>query len=308
MAKYLVTGGCGFIGSHLGDRLVGAGHELVVLDDLSTGLTENLSRGAQFIQGDIRDPHAVKHAMKNVEGCFHLAAIASVDRSNRDWVGTHQTNLTGTINVFNEAKTANHGKPVPVVYASSAAVYGDNQNVPLNEKLEPQPLTAYGADKLACELHGRIATLVHHVPTTGLRFFNVFGPRQDPKSPYSGVISIFFDKINQAKTIDIHGDGEQTRDFIYVDDVVSFLIQSMNQKTKNAEIYNVCSGRVTSINQLADEIARVLKKELQKKHVPARVGDIARSLGDPSLAKHDFGIDAGTLLDQGLKRMYEATR
>jgi UDP-glucose 4-epimerase len=173
MARYLVTGGCGFIGSHLADALVEAGHSVRILDDLSTGKRENAPEAAEIVIGDVADANAVARAMRGVDGAFHLAAIASVARSNEDWAGTHRVNVTGTVNVMDAARIAKSGKPVPVVYISSAAVYGDNQDVPLTEAATTRPLTAYGADKLASELHGRVAWEVHRVPTVGFRFFNI---------------------------------------------------------------------------------------------------------------------------------------
>ena len=224
MALYLVTGGCGFIGSHLVEDLLNRGHRVRILDDLSTGKRSNLPAGApsrqcELITGDVIDRELVERCFEGVDHCFHLAAVASVQRSNEDWSGTHRINLTGAINIFDAARR----QRVPVVYASSAAVYGDNADTPLQESAQLRPLTAYGADKLGCELHARVASLVHSVPTTGLRFFNVYGPRQCASSPYSGVISIFADRLTRAEPLVVFGDGEQTRDFIFVKDVVAFL-------------------------------------------------------------------------------------
>ena len=190
MSNYLVTGGCGFIGSHLVDDLVAAGHGVRILDDLSIGTLAHKPPGVEFIRGDVAEPTVVADALRDMDGCFHLAAVASVERSNMDWLGTHRTNLTGAVTVFNAARRT----ALPVVFASSAAVYGDNADFPLSEETRPRPLSAYGADKLGCELHGVVAGRIHRVPTCGLRFFNVYGPRQDPRSPYSGVISIFSDR------------------------------------------------------------------------------------------------------------------
>ena len=183
MATYLVTGGCGFIGSHLCSALRSAGHGVRVLDDLSTGTEANLAPGADLVRGDVADAGAVREAMEGAAGCFHLAAIASVERGTRDWLGTHRANLSGTVAVFEAA--ARLGR-IPVVYASSAAVYGDCAALPLKEDAPTRPLSAYGADKLGCEQHARVAGVVHGIPTLGLRFFNVFGPRQDPLSPLFG--------------------------------------------------------------------------------------------------------------------------
>ena len=224
MALFLVTGGAGFIGSHLGDALLAAGHSVRVLDDLSTGRRGQVDPRCDFVQGDVVDPQVVRAAMAGVAGCFHLAAIASVARGNEDWRGTHLVNQTGTVTVLDAARAAGS---VPVVYASSAAVYGNLGDAVAHEDVRPAPLTAYGADKLGSELHAAVALQVHGVPSVGLRFFNVYGPRQDPHSPYSGVISIFAALVAGEGTVTVHGDGEQVRDFVYVGDVVAHLMASM---------------------------------------------------------------------------------
>ena len=197
MQLFLVTGGCGFIGSHLCEALLRAGHQVRVLADLSSGFLRNLPDGVEFQQGDIADPVAIRRAVDGVSGCFHLAAIASVEKGVQDWLGTHNANLTGTINLFNAVRGLPNARDVPVIYASSAAVYGDCPVLPITEDVPKTPLSAYGADKYGCELHGLVATHVFGIPTVGLRFFNVYGPRQDPKSPYSGVISIFSDRLRR---------------------------------------------------------------------------------------------------------------
>ncbi|MEA2755953.1 MAG: UDP-glucose 4-epimerase, partial [Aliidongia sp.] len=255
MGHYLVTGGCGFIGSHLVDSLLGDGHDVVVLDDLSSGRRENLDPRALLVVGDVADRAVTADAMAGVDGCFHLAAIASVARSNEDWLGTHRTNLTGAITLFDAARKP---VPVPVVYASSAAVYGAADDFYLSEDSPTRPLTAYGADKLGCELHARVASHVHGIATTGLRLFNVYGPRQDPHSPYSGVISIFAERLAAGRPVTIHGDGLQTRDFIYVADVVGHLRAAMDRTRAGAAIYNVCTRHATSVL----EIARILARRL----------------------------------------------
>jgi UDP-glucose 4-epimerase len=242
--------------------------------------------------------------MDGVDGCFHLAAVASVQRGNEDWVGTHRANLTGAITVFDAARHCRAGESVPVVYASSAAVYGDNPNVPLTEHSQIQPLSAYGADKLGCELHARVATLVHGVPTTGFRFFNVYGPRQDPFSPYSGVIAIFSERLAKGGGVTIHGDGEQTRDFVYVADVVRYLVAAMDNQLKrpsdDAAVFNICTGRPTSITQLAGIIARLNGRAADITYGEARPGDVRVSIGDPTRVQQAFGFSADTMLDDGL--------
>src|SRR5260221_1856111 len=244
MAHYLVTGGCGFIGSHLCEALLARGDRVRILDDLSTGKLENKPKNAELVRGDIADPATVEQAMKAVDGCFHLAAVASVEKANRDSLGTHRSTLTGTITVFDAASRARGGQAVPVVYASSAAVYGDNVDMPLSEVSATRPLSAYGADKLGCEMHARVASLVHHVPTVGLRFFNVFGPRQDPTSPYSGVISIFADRLRSGRPVPIFGDGRQTRDFVYVGDAVIPLQAAVRVMPPGGAAFNICTGRM----------------------------------------------------------------
>jgi len=310
MPLYLVTGGAGFIGSHLVDSLVRDGHRVRVLDDLSTGRRDNLPRDIEFVLGDVADADLVKSAMAGTDGCFHLAAIASVARANEDWLGTHRTNQTGSIAVFEAARDAGR---LPVVYASSAAVYGDHGPVRLHENLAPRPLSAYGADKLGSELHARVAALVHRTPSTGLRFFNVFGPRQDPRSPYSGVISIFAERVINRRTITINGDGMQTRDFIYVGDVVDHLRASMLRMTVRlgteppaADVFNVCTGVSTSILGLAETLGEITGWVPAIAFAPARAGDIRSSLGNPGSARASLRTAPPTALADGLDRLITA--
>ncbi len=301
MPKYLVTGGCGFIGSHLVERLLWDGHDVTVLDDLSTGSKANVPARVAVRVGTVANPSVVTAMMADVDGCFHLAAIASVERATQDWLGTHQTNLAGTIAVLDAARRRPERR-VPVVYASSAAVYGDNANVPLKEDAGTRPLSAYGADKLGCELHAAIASVAYGVPSTGFRFFNVYGPRQDPKSPYSGVISIFAERILAGHPITIHGDGNQVRDFVYVRDVVDSLVAGMHRASTQGDVYNVCSGRPTSVNLLARMVSALCGTQPQIDYGPPRVGDIRTSLGDPSKIAGALGIRCGTPLDEGLRQ------
>jgi UDP-glucose 4-epimerase len=301
MATYLVTGGCGFIGSHLVDALIAGGHSVRILDDLSTGkLANKPPQKADLFRGDVTDQRKVAKAMSQVDGCFHLAAIASVERGNVDWIGTHRTNLTGAITVFDAARRAKGGGAVPVVYASSAAVYGDNMNVPLAETEAGKPLSAYGADKLGCEQHAFVAGRVHGLPTCGLRFFNAYGPRQDPASPYSGVISIFCNHLKAGQDVTIFGDGQQTRDFIFVGDVVRALLAAMERASTEGNVYNVCTGRRTSILELIHTIAGILGTPVSPNFRPSRAGDIRASLGDPLRARQELRFEAKTDLRTGL--------
>ena len=302
MPSWLVTGGCGFIGSHLVDALLARGGRVRVLDDLSTGKRNNIPPGVVLVSGDVADRNLMKQAIEGVDGIYHLAAVASVQRASEDWLGCHRANLTGSITVFDSARNARPKGPLPVVYASSAAVYGDNPAVPLAESAAVKPLSAYGADKLASELHARVAWQVHAVPTTGLRFFNVYGPRQDPSSPYSGVIAIFADRFAAGADIEIFGDGQQTRDFIYVEDVVAHLLAAMAKLRSGATALNVCTGRATSIAELARVIAKIVGCEPRIRYGAPRIGDIRTSVGDPAAALSALGVRATTSIADGLRR------
>jgi UDP-glucose 4-epimerase len=303
MPTYLVTGGAGFIGSHLCDALVHRGDSVRVLDDLSTGSRDNLPPGVPLIEADVADPDAMRAAIEGVDGAFHLAAIASVARGVTDWLGTHRANLTGTITLFDAIRR--RGGPVPVVYASSAAVYGDCATVPIGEDAECRPLSAYGADKYACELHARVASHVHGIPTTGLRFFNVYGPRQDPGSPYSGVISIFCERVVRGVPIDVFGDGEQTRDFVFVADVVTTLLAAMDRTPADAPVFNVCTGTPTSVLQLARTIAALAGTTLDVRHLAPRAGEIRHSTGTPHRTRAAFGLGEPVPLRIGLRKVLD---
>lgn len=306
MARYLVTGGAGFIGSHLAESLVGDGHSVRVLDDLSTGRRSNLPDGVELMVADIADPEVAGPALDGVEACFHLAAIASVERCNRDWRRTHQVNLAGTINLFDAARRLSNDRDVPIVYASSAAVYGNCGPAPVEEEDGAHPLSAYGADKRACELHARAAGLSHGLRTLGLRFFNVYGPRQDPRSPYSGVIAIFLDRLRRGEPIEIFGDGRQVRDFTYIGDAVAALRQAITAASAQAPVFNICTGRGTSVRRLAETIADLCGTELVARHRPARCADVAVSIGDPRLAAEELGFCARTQLCDGLALTLDA--
>jgi UDP-glucose 4-epimerase len=301
MTRYLITGGAGFIGSHLTDALIARGDAVRVLDDLSTGRRENLPAGAELVVGDVADPAAVRAAMDGMDGCFHLAAIASVARASSDWLGTNRANLVGAITVFDAARAAR----TPVVYASSAAVYGDCPIQPIVETAPTRPRSAYGADKLACELHAAVATGVHGVPTVGLRFFNVFGPRQDAASPYSGVISIFAGRLRRGEPVDVFGDGAQTRDFVYVADVVTALVAAMTRLPDGSPVFNVCTGSPTSVRDLAHHIAALCGQAATLRSRPPRDGDIRHSVGAPAAARAALGLAPPLALPDGLTRVLD---
>ena len=313
MARYLVTGGCGFIGSHLVDALVAQGHTVRVFDDLSTGGRDYIPQGVQMILGDVADSDMVAGAMTGVDGCFHLTAIASVARCSEDTVRANRVNLGGTVNILAAARPAAGRNPIPVVYASSAAVYGSNMNVPLAEAAEARPLSQYGVDKLASEMHAEVAARIHGVPTIGLRFFNIYGPRQDPVSPYSGVISIFADRISRCEPITVFGDGRQTRDFVYVGDVVRCLVlcqhhlQAKPVGVTVADVFNVCSGTATPILQLAETMMDLTRQSVTIEYAQPRKADIRVSTGDPSAASRRLGFAVHTQLRDGLSQLLSSS-
>ena len=299
MSTYLVTGGAGFIGSHLCDALLARGHSVRVLDDLSTGSLANLRPEVVFIQGDVADPAAVEDALDGADGCFHLAAIASVEKGMTDWLGTHRTNITGTIAVFDAIRRK--GNQIPVVYASSAAVYGDCQTVPITEASGRKPLSAYGADKYSCELHARVASHVFGIPTTGLRFFNVYGPRQDPSSPYSGVLSLFMKSVLTRSAPTIFGDGEQSRDFTYVEDVATLLRKAGAAEGVSGQVYNAGNGGRYTLNTIWDEVQKLEGITLPAKYGPPREGDVRDSQADTRSAVRDLGHSPRFSIEEGLR-------
>ena len=315
--RYLATGGCGFIGSHLVDSLLADGHDVLVLDDLSTGKRENLaaansaansaalSGGAgnlRLVVGDVADADLVARLMAECDGAFHLAAVASVQRGNEAWAATHRVNMGGTVAVYEAAAKAARadGRKRPVAAASSAAIYGDGGAGALREDRPAKPLSAYGADKYGLELQAAVAAGVHGTPVRAMRFFNVFGTRQDPASPYSGVLSLFARRIAEDRPISIHGDGRQTRDFIHVSDVARACRAAMTQMERaleearpaEARAYNVCRGVGVSVLEAAEIMARLAGRELRLEFGPARAGDIRHSLGDPSRLAEELGVRA----------------
>lgn len=308
MKRYLVTGGCGFIGSHLVDRLIADGHQVRVLDDLSTGTSAFLPATVELLAGSATDPGTVRAATRDIDGCFHLAAVASVSRCNKAWLDSHRTNLSATIRLF-ELASSDSERHFPVVYASSAAVYGEQPALPLCEDMPVQPCSPYGADKASCELHARAGAAARGLTAAGLRFFNVYGPRQRPDSPYSGVISIFAEHIRRGEPLTIHGDGEQTRDFVFVDDVVRALARTMRHleaaaAIPMAEVYNVCSGRPTGVHELATRLMAVGNSRVPIGHAPPRAGDIRHSVGSPERLLRTMGMRPATGLDDGLYRTF----
>ena len=303
MTIYLVTGGCGFIGSHLVEALLEEGHKVRVLDDLSTGKRENLPDGAELIEGDLCDAAALDRVMGGADGVFHLAAVASVHCCISDWQGSSAVNLLGSVGVFERAASAN----IPVVYASSAAIYGD-RSPPCRRDDPARPLSSYGVDKYAMELHCAAGAITRGLRSFGVRFFNIYGPRQDPSSPYSGVISIFMRRISDGEGITIFGDGAQTRDFVYVGDAVRALHAAMTDLESSveakADVENVGLGVGVDLLSLAATIGTVVDQPVNITHEPARDGDIRLSYSEPSSKLRDLGAAPSTSLEDGLRKTF----
>ncbi|MBD1399559.1 NAD-dependent epimerase/dehydratase family protein [Pelovirga terrestris] len=306
--KILVTGGAGFIGSHLVDLLLSQNHQVVVLDNFSTGKLDNLpsaDRGLSIVNGDIRYSDTVEQAATGCDAIVHLAAVASVQASVEDPCGTHQVNLVGTLNLLEVAKKQGIKR---FVYASSAAVYGDTNELPVSEATQLNPLTPYAADKLAGEYYIDFYRRQYHLKPVIFRFFNIFGPRQDPSSPYSGVISIFLQRAQANQPITVFGDGEQTRDFVYVAELVRLLEQAVTTTEPAAMPMNVGNGKQTSLNQLLAAIQDFSSHPLDIRYSNPRSGDIRYSCADNQRVREQMGFHNQYPIADGLKRTWEWMR
>jgi UDP-glucose 4-epimerase len=296
--KYIVTGGAGFIGSFIVEAVAGS-HEVVVIDNFSSGKSENMSgfpENVRFIRGSITNLSLLMDAFKGADGVFHLAAIASVARSVDDPLATHETNLTGTLNVLLAARNCGVRK---VVFSSSSAVYGDEQTLPKRENMPPAPLSPYAVSKLAGEYYCTVFSELFGVKTVSLRYFNVFGPRQDPHSEYAAVIPKFITRLIDDQPPLIFGDGMQTRDFVYIKDVVQANLLAMQSPVTGT--FNIGSGQKIDLNTLAGTLAEIMKVNLNPIHEKSRMGDIRDSVSDVSAAKNAFGFQNRYSLDEGLR-------
>lgn len=297
---YLVTGGCGFIGSHLVRALLTLNHRVTVIDDLSMGTKAALPEGVSLIVADVLNEASVIDVMRNkVDGCFHLAAIPSVERCLTEWYRTSEVNVLGTVSVFEAARKA-AAQPIPVVYASSAAVYGADHMNAIRETASIAPISSYGVDKFTCESYAKIAWQNYGLPNVGLRFFNVYGAGQPRNSPYSGVITCFMDAFEHKQPIRMFGDGEQTRDFIYVGDVANAMIGAMEMPNKSNDVYNVCAGKAISVKTMAETMAAIYGVTCEMDFQRARIGDIRHSFGNPDKLLQAVSMPALKSLKEGL--------
>src|SRR3972149_4785499 len=301
----LVTGGAGFIGSHLTESLLAAGDQVRILDNLSTGKRENLPRNSpiEFVTGDIRDAPLVNRCVEGMEAVVHLAAVASVQASIDDPITTHQSNFDGTLNLLEASR---HTGIKRFLYACSAAVYSDAASIPVSEEAALKPLSPYAMDKLSGE-----HSLLHYYRTYGLaatsfRFFNIYGPRQDPSSPYSGVISIFVERLMHNQPVTIYGDGTQTRAFVYVVDLADLLARAAHGMEGNGGVFNVGTGARHSLLQLLTYLEKLSGKKIERRHQPARPGDIQHSCADVSRLTRTFGAAPATTFEQGLKQLLKS--
>ena len=301
----LVTGGAGFIGSHLAEKLLSAGDHVRVVDDLSTGKRENLPRhdALDFIEGDIRDAELMDRCTTGMHAVVHLAAVASVQASIDDPVRTHQVNYEGTLNLL-EASRRHSVKRF--IYACSAAVYGDAASIPVSEDAPANPLSPYAMDKLSGEKYLLDRSRNCDLSTTSFRFFNIYGPRQDPSSPYSGVISIFVERLMRSQPVTVYGDGRQTRDFVYVADLADLLTRAVHGTEGKGGVFNVGTGKRHSLLDLLDCLEKLSGKRIERLHQPARQGDIRHSCADVSRLINIFGSAPSTPFEQGLKKLLES--
>ena len=305
MSNYLVTGGAGFIGSHLVDRLVELGHHVRVLDDLSTGRLENLDRVAgrfEWLCADAADPNTVRGAMADMDGVFHLAALSSVHLSFENPLQNQRSGEVATLVVLDAARRAGVKR---VVYSSSSAIYGDTSNKPNNEEVKPQPLSFYGLNKLVGEGYCRIfSRLYPELDAVSLRYFNVFGPRQNPSSSYSGVITIFLRCLAEGNRPMIFGDGRQRRDFIEVSNVVAANIAAMDsQLSLRGECFNVGTGTTVSILELWEYLAQNASSDLTPQFGPARPGDIRHSCADTTKIQQTLRVQPPITWKEGLRNL-----
>ena len=308
--RFLVTGGAGFIGSHLVERLLADGHDVRVLDNLSSGSLDNLAFAGSdaalaVVRGDVRDLSCVEVAAAGVDVIFHQAAMRSVPQSMADPLGTNANNVTGTLHVLEAARRQGVRR---VVYASSSSVYGERPDLPKREEQPPAPISPYGASKLAGEQYAAIWNRLYGVETVGLRYFNVFGPRQDPASEYAAVIPKFILAALAGHAVEIHGDGWQSRDFTYVENVVEANILAGEAEAAAGEVLNVGCGSRVSLLEIVGKLEALVGRSIRRRHTEGRVGDIRHSEADIDKAQRLLGYAPKVEFDDGLRRAVEYFR
>jgi len=301
MSSYLVTGGAGFIGSHLAQELVRQGHTVRIADNLITGKRQNIEHlpEIEFLEGDLADPTFADRAVSGMTIVLHQAAIPSVPRSIEDPLSSHHANVDGTLNVLMAARRNGVRR---IVYAGSSSVYGDTDILPKREDMPPRPLSPYALQKLVAEEYCRLFTRLYKLETVTIRYFNVFGPRQDPGSPYSGVISLFASALLDGRQPVIYGDGEQTRDFTYVANVVDGVLRACDAPAASGHVFNVATGRRISLNDLLRAMNTALGTNIKARHDAPRAGDVRDSQADISKARSVLGYEPSVKLEDGLRK------
>jgi len=300
--KFLVTGGAGFIGSNIVERLLKMGYSVSILDNFSTGRRENLNdfaKDIEIIEGDIRNYHLVLKSVKNIDVILHQAALPSVQRSIIDPIKTNEVNICGTLNILEAAKKQGVRR---IVFASSSSVYGDSEELPKHEKMIPNPLSPYAISKLTCEHYLKVFNKLYGLETISLRYFNVFGPKQDPNSQYSAVIPKFIKAIKNRERPTIYGDGSQSRDFTYIENVVqaNILASTANLKDFGISLNIACNFNVT-LNELINYIVKYLNVDIKPIYLKSRVGDIKHSLAEIKLAKKMIKYSPNVSFEKGIK-------
>jgi len=303
VSVYLVTGGAGFIGSHIAEALVSRGHRVRVLDNFSTGRTDNLSFGKAanaltVIEGDVRDGRAVTEAVRGVDAVFHEAALPSVQRSVDDPATTHAVNVEGTVTVLEAVRTL--GVP-RFIYAGSSSAYGESPTLPKKEEMAPAPLSPYAVSKLVGEYYCQVYARLYGIHAVSLRYFNVFGPRQDPASPYAAVIPLFIEAILDGRAPIIYGDGGQTRDFTYIENVVNANLGALEAPALGGDVLNVATGTRVSLLDMLAMLGKILGRPVVPEHAPARAGDVRHSLADITRAREVLGYAPSVTLEEGLR-------
>ena len=304
MGKYLVTGGAGFIGCNLARFLLARGHAVTVLDNFSTGKHENLEEildRIELIEGDIRDSAAVDRAIAGCDAVFHEGALGSVPRSVKDPLTSHDVNVNGTITVLESARAAGVKR---IVFAASSSAYGDQKHSPKHEGMVPAPISPYAAGKVCCEAYLRGYAAVYGLETLCLRYFNVFGPYQDPAGPYAAVIPVWVSRILRGEKPRVFGDGEHSRDFCYIDNVcqANWLAANAPAEVCDGRAINIACSRRTSLNQILDQLRDLLRIDFQTEYTDPRPGDVKHSLADVSLAKESIGYEPKIFFEEGLVR------